>query len=593
MNHDHKGFSLVEVIVALGVFVLFALGIYGGIQLVFKVVYASRIRILETGILNEQVEIARNLAYQDIGIVNGSPAGVLQRTVTTTRNGIEFTITRTIRSIDDPYDGTIGGSPNDTAPGDYKLVEIEVICTTCGQRQPTRFSSRMGPRYLESSLNNGALFIQVFDAQAQPVQGATVSILATSTSSTVNLTDTTDNQGMLRLVDLPPGIAAYHITTTKSGYTADQTIAPSAIVANPVKPPASVVAQNVSSLSFSIDQISSIAMETMNSLCTPLPSVPVHILGTKLLGINPDVFIVNSTSTTDVLGRYTFSNLVWDAYGFQPSGYDLLGSIPASPVGLGPGVNQPVQLVLGSNTNHSLIVAVRDGVTGQPLSNALVTVTSTGYTNSANTGVGFVHQTDWAGGGGQDTMSDPTRYWSDDGNVSVTSPSGDIKLRLVGSQYVAEGALESSTFDFGLLPNYVNLIWDPLAQAPETGTSSIRFQLATSPLPTSTIWTYRGPDGATSTYYTASTPVIFSGHNGDRYLRYKAYLSTNTATATPALSSVTVTYTNQCTPPGQVYFGALANQTYAVTISKNGYLTRREEITVNGDTILSVELVSS
>ncbi|MBI4992997.1 MAG: prepilin-type N-terminal cleavage/methylation domain-containing protein, partial [Candidatus Magasanikbacteria bacterium] len=129
----HKGFTLVEIVVALGVFLLFASGIYSGIQFVFKSVYYSRLKILETGILNEQLEIIRNLPFEDVGIVNGSPSGVLERTATTTRNNIDFEITRTIRNIDDPFDGTIGGTPNDLAPADYKMVEVEIICTNCYQ----------------------------------------------------------------------------------------------------------------------------------------------------------------------------------------------------------------------------------------------------------------------------------------------------------------------------------------------------------------------------------------------------------------------------------------------------------------------------
>jgi len=41
-----KGFTLIEVVVAAAIFLLFALGIYGGISLVFKIVYQSRLKIL-------------------------------------------------------------------------------------------------------------------------------------------------------------------------------------------------------------------------------------------------------------------------------------------------------------------------------------------------------------------------------------------------------------------------------------------------------------------------------------------------------------------------------------------------------------------
>lgn len=592
-KRKHSGFSLIEIIVALGVFLLFAVGIYSGIQFTFKAVYQSRLRILETGILSEQIEIIRNLPFADVGIVNGSPSGVLLRTVTTTRSGIDFAITRTIRNVDDPFDGTIGGAPNDTAPADYKLVEAEIICTRCEQRQPARLATYVGPKYLEGNRWNGALFISVFDAAARPVPGATVTVAATSTSSTVNLTDLTNNQGRLNLVDLPAGIGAYHIMVTKPGYTTDQTRPASASLPNPVKPPASVVAQNVTAISFEIDQVSRIDLVTKTGSCQNVGGVPVSLRGTKLIGANPDTYLLNQNITTNAQGSYRFSNLVWDAYGLRPSGYDLIGAIPVLPVSVGPNVNQDVDLILGPDTPYSLLVNVTDSVTGQPLSNAMVVATSTGFSARQQTGLGFISQTDWSGGDGQLAMANPTRYWSDDGRVSVDSPAGDIALRQVGSHYMRNGELESSIFDLGAAANLVNLTWQPQAQPPPTGPTPARLKLATSNTSTPASWNYLGPDGTANTYYNPATPVVNSVHNGDRYLRYRVFLATDTPTSTPTLSDVSVSYTSSCTPPGQAYFGNLSNQPYSVQTSRTGYQTRIDIITVDGDAGLSVDLVSS
>ena len=591
MSNDRRGFSLIEIIVALAVFLLFAVGIYSGTIFVFKVVYQSRLRILETGILNEQVEIVHNLPFHDVGIIAGSPSGILPRTVTTTRNGILFTITRTVRNIDDPFDGTIGGTPNDTAPADFKLVEVEIVCAACNQRAPAIMSTIIGPQSLEGNRYNGALFIRVFDAAAVAVAGATVHIVATSTSTTVDLTDVTNNSGQLNTVDLPAGIGAYHITVTKSGYTSDGTMASSVAVPNPVKPPASVVAQDVTSVSFEIDRVSRIDLETMNSVCQAVGGVPVDAVGTKLIGTDPNILLVSSTVTTNGSGDYTLDNLVWDAYGLRPRNYDLRGSIPPLPLSLGPNVTQEVDLILGADQTHSLLVTVLDSVTRQSVANATVTVTSTGYSARAQTGYGSVDQTDWSGGSGQDLMGDPARYWSDDGRVDVSSSAGDIILRRVGNHYVNDGQLKSSIFDLGTSANPFNLTWEPVTQPPETGSTSIRFRLATSNTTTPAAWNYLGPDGTNNSYYTASTPVIHDAHDGNRYLRYQAYLSTSDNDFTPTLSDVFVSYTSSCTPPGQAYFGPLSNQTYGITVTHPGYQTRTETLEVSGDVRLSVDLV--
>ena len=174
---NKKGFGLLEVMIAVAIFVVFAVGIYSGIQYVFKVVYQSRLRILESSILNEQIEIIRNLSFYDVGIINGSPAGVLTKTETIRRNDIDFLITRTIRNIDDPFDGTIDGEPKDLVPADYKMVQIDVICSHCSQQEPLSVITYVSPKLLEGDPTHGALF-KSFDADARPVQGASVQVVA-------------------------------------------------------------------------------------------------------------------------------------------------------------------------------------------------------------------------------------------------------------------------------------------------------------------------------------------------------------------------------------------------------------------------------
>jgi len=590
-NKNHLGFSLMEVMISVAVFVIFVVGIYSSIQYIFKVVYQSRLRILETAILNEQIEIMRNMSFYDVGIINGSPSGLLERTVTTTRNNIGFTITRTIRNIDDEYDGTIGGEPNDTAPADYKLVDVKIICDNCNQRVPYGMTTFIAPKYLEGDPTHGALFIEVFDADAQPVQGASVHIVATSTDPTVDFTDTTDNEGMLRIVDLGEGIQAYDITVTKSGYTTDQTVRPGAIE-NPVKPPVSVVAQNVTEISFSIDEVSSIDLGTINQYCSAVASVPVNILGTKLLGTEPDVFKVDQNVVTSGSGTYTFSNLEWDAYGFRITGYDLLGTIPGLPLSLPAGTSQPLQLVLGVNTVNSILVHVQDSITQQPVSNASVQVTRDGYDQTRTTGIGFSRQTDWSGGTGQLEYVNETRYWSDDGKIENFDPAGDVKLTKVGQDYVSSGMLESSIFDLGTSVNFINLNWEPLAQPVPTGAESVRWQIATSNSSTPATWDYLGPDGTISTYYNDENFAVNEIHNDNQYFRYKLYLSTASSTYTPTVSDFTVSYTTSCTAPGQAYFGGMSVEEYTVEVTADSYQTTIQSITPDGDIIFGIDLVS-
>lgn len=589
---NKKGFGLLEVMVAVAIFVIFAIGIYSGIQYVFKIVYQSRLRILESSILNEQIEIIHNLSFFDVGIVNGSPSGILERTEIVTRNNSNFLVTRTIRNIDDSFDGTIDGEPKDLSPADYKMVQIDVICEACNQRESVSAMTYVAPKLLEGDPTHGALFIEVFDADAIPVQGATVHIVATSTNPTIDLVDTTDNDGMLKLVDLGSGMDVYHITVTKNGYTTDRTLTPSESNLNPVKPPASVEAQDVSEISFSIDKLSSISLGTINSSCSPVGNASVTLVGSKVIGTEPDILKVNSTIITNSSGNYLFSNLEWDTYDLWSNNYDVLGSIPAFPISLSPGMEQATQLVLGVNTANSLLVSVSDNITKQPLSNATVRLYNDIYSQTKVTGVGFVRQTDWSGGIGQEEFINENKYWADDGRVETNDPDGDIKLLKLGESYVSDGGLESSIFDFGLPVNFVNINWEPMAQPEGVGSNGVRFQIATSNTSTPETWNYLGPDGTASTYYNYENVSINNAHEGDQYLRYKLYLSTESSAVTSIVSDINISYTTSCTPPGQVYFGGLVEGDYNVEISRDGYQIKNETVHVVSDIVFGVSLVS-
>lgn len=585
---NKQAFSLIEAVIATAIFALFVLGVYGGIQLVFKMVYSSRIRIIETALLNEQVELMHNVSFFDVGIVNGSPSGIFDRTVTTTRNGMDFLITRTIRNIDDPYDGTIDGDPQDTAPADYKLVHIDVICLGCTQQVPLSVQTYVAPKNLEGDPTHGALFVEVFDANAVPVSGATVHVVATTTEPSYDFTDTTDNDGMLRIVDLAAGVEAYHITITKDGYTSAQTLIASETNPNPTKPPATVVGQGVTEISFSIDLKSAIAISTIDSLCEIVPSANFAMRGTKVIGTEPDVYIVDGNYTTDGSGVYSFPSLIWDNYGFTVSGYDLIGTIPDVPLELNPGASQPVQLVLGPNTVNSLLIMVSSA--DQPLADATVHVSSTAYDQTKQTGVGSISQTDWSGGSGQESYSSQSQYFADSGTIETNSPAGEVRLANNAGVYSADGSLESSTFDLGASVEYVSIEWLPLSQVQGVGSDAVRFQIASSASSSPSSWDFFGPDGTSSTFYTADSQVIASVHDGDQYMRYKMYLHTDDSSLSPAISDVSITYTNSCTPPGQVYFGGLGIADYSVRVSQDGFQTYETTVSVSGDMMVGVEL---
>lgn len=576
------GFTLMEVMVAIAVFTLFALGVFEGSRFLYKIVYLSRLRILETAILSEELEVARNLPYESVGISGGVPVGILPATKSITRNGTVFNIATTIRNIDDTFDGTLGGDPNDTSPADYKLVEMSIICAACThQSQPVVLSTRVAPKQLEGASENGALYIQVFDATGQALQGANVHVVNSSTNPFTIVDDTTDNNGMLRIIDAPTGTQSYAITVSKADYSSDYTTTSNPGNPYPIKMPVTVSSQTVTDISFAIDRLGTMNFYTVNPSCAAVGSAGWRMRGEKIIGTDPYVYKFDRDFTSDGSGSYNLGATEWDKYHLTANGttYSLYGTIPISPLDFTPGMNQEVYLVLTSYSSYSLWVKVIDASTKLPLSDATVRLYKTGYDTSLTTGLGYLRQTDWSSGSGQVTFTDEKKYFSDDGNLNVTSPAGDMKLKKPGSRYVASGWLESSTFDFGEDVNYSNLVWKSYLPS-QVGANAVKFQIATSNSSTPASWDFVGPDGTAGSYFTPTSTVVNATQDNQRYLRYRAFLSTANTSYSPTLYELSITYTNNCVPPGQVFFPSLSATEYNLVVSRSGYITNTSTLTI-------------
>ena len=577
------GFTLVESLVGVAVFMIIAVSVYQAYGAVMNAVRASRLKVAATALANEQFEIIRNLSYDDVGVAGGIPSGKIPHMQNLVRDGTEFTVETVIRNIDDPFDGTIGGSPNDLSPADYKLAELEISCPACRNFKPLSFTTYVGPRNLESASTNGALFVRVFDAVGQPVQGANVHIENNQAAPQIVIDDATNNDGLLQIVDAPPGAEAYEITVSKSGYSTDRTYQTGAPEnPNPVKPHATVAIQQLTQISFAIDRVSAINVSSTGETCVAVPSIDFSLAGSKLIGTSPDVLKYGAVHITDGAGGKTISNLEWDTYNLLLTDglYDLAGAIPLLPLTLNPNANQDFKLIVAPKDPRSVLVTVKDASTQLPLSDAAVRLEGpAGYDATQTTGRGFIGQTDWSGGAGQNDFVDAARYFDSDGNIEISNPPGELRLRRVFDEYAPSGYLISSTFDTGSASNFHQILWQPQSQPPETGASSVRFQIATNG--DKIAWNFLGLDGTANTFYTLADQNINSLHDGGRYLRYKVFFQTASTTWTPTISDISFTFTSSCVPPGQVLFTGLGIGDYTITVSKNGYQAFADTVSVS------------
>lgn len=154
----------------------------------------------------------------------------------------------------------------------------------------------------------------------------------------------------------------------------------------------------------------------------------------------------------------------------------------------------------------------------------------------------------------------PTGSWDNWGVLgpSVLNESGNLEIWYSGNQrflyprkmgyasalYVEEGVFVSSVLDTGnSTTQYGNISWSPASQSSGT---ELKFQIASNN--DNLTWSFVGPDGSPDTFYATGQP-IWSGHNDDRYLRYKAILSTTRPEKTPVLDDVSISYYPPLPPP--------------------------------------------
>ncbi|MDZ4241110.1 MAG: hypothetical protein U1D31_03265 [Patescibacteria group bacterium] len=576
MKKQKTGFTLVETLIGAALFLVIAVSVYQGYLSVLQAVRLSTSKIVAANLANEQFEIIRNLPYSDVGIIGGLPSGKIPYQQTIVRDSYTFLVTSTIRNVDLSFDGTIGGSPNDLSPADNKLVEITVDCTTCNIFTPLTFTTRIAPKNLETASTNGALFVRVFDANGVDVPDASVHIESVSGTPAININDVTNSQGMLQIVDIPPGVERYKITVSKEGYSTVTTYS-SSEVNNPVSPHATVVLQQVTQSSFAIDHTATLYLSTVRDNCAAVVDVPFTLTGSKLIGADPNVIKFSQNYQTDNSnGTETITGLEWDTYTLvvTDASHDLIGSNPLFPFDANPGAIHNVQIILAPENPDSLMVTIKDSATGLPLSGASVTLDDgASYTETLVTGRGFLTQTDWSGGAGQAFFVDTNKYLDSDSNIETNNPAGIMTLKQIFGSYASDGWLVSSTFDTGSESNFYNIMWQPQDQPPATGAESVRIQIATTNDQATTTWNYLGPDGTAGTYYTVSNSNIASAHNGDRYLRYKIFLHTDNSSFTPTVADISFTFTSECTPPGQIIFSGISADTYTLTVSKPGYDT--------------------
>jgi hypothetical protein len=185
--------------------------------------------------------------------------------------------------------------------------------------------------------------------------------------------------------------------------------------------------------------------------------------------------------------------------------------------------------------------------------------------------------------------------------TACSTPTGqNSNSDLVFSEYVNTGYTSAGTFVSSLkdanpkpgsTAHWTTLSWTASTPA---GTS-VKFQIAASNSQYGP-FNFVGPDGTASTFFTTSGASL-SQFDGMRYLKYEAFLSTNSSSVTPSLSSVSVcfndttstTATTLAADPATGTFGGTTS--LSATLTHNGTAVANEPVafTLNGTSVGSAQ----
>jgi hypothetical protein len=254
-----KGTSLVEVLVAglilvIGMIAISQLFTSGGAR-----VGESEVRSVLTQVANQDIESIRALNYEDVGTINGDPAGTLAQDEDLTVSGVAVHLHREIKYwTDASYSGPY--------PANYRRVEVSVYPSS----DPS--DTIVVTTNVAGGAQGGTIDVTVTDVTGKPVPDAQITISNTHLVPNVNIMSSalnTDDNGNTFVPGLTPdSTAAYVVTATKEGYSTAVS-SPSVVVDGS---PYTVI-------DLTIDQLSNLNVSVVDAGGNPVTGMSMTITG--------------------------------------------------------------------------------------------------------------------------------------------------------------------------------------------------------------------------------------------------------------------------------------------------------------------------
>jgi prepilin-type N-terminal cleavage/methylation domain-containing protein len=346
MKHKQGGYTLVELMVAIAVLAVLSLGTFNLLIALLHSAIVSQRQAVASTLATNQMEYLKSLPYDNLAVAGGAiiSTNTIPGTLTKKISGDTYTITTNITYADDAYDGCgsyptlalkqkycrnypppSGAPATDTNPADYKDVNVTVSDTSGSQLASV--DTQVSALVAETASNTGALFVYVVDDSGAPVTGATVNVTNSSVSPSVNVSDVTDENGIVIFYDLPPSTTnyKYQVTASETGYSSLTTIVPAAAL-QPTYSSQNLIAQSSSYVTLTIkpEGLNSLVLETTDTSGSPLAGAKIYVKGgyKKYTATSDTTYYYDTLSpsdtrpTTDSNGLAALTNLVPGNYIF-------------------------------------------------------------------------------------------------------------------------------------------------------------------------------------------------------------------------------------------------------------------------------------
>ncbi len=559
MSRYRQGFSLIDVIVGVALLLVVFLALFGILRASLVLSTLTKAKAAAVELASTQMEYMRGISYDALGTVGGIPAGTITQYATSTVDGIPYTTHTFVEYTDDPADG-IGANDTNGITTDYKIGEVTVSYSIYGLLKSVSLVSNFAPPGIETSTGGGTLSLHVVDANGADLGGASVRVVNTTISPTVDFTTFTNTAGLVT-IDGAATSSAYQIYVSRTGYSSAQTYARSAQNVNPTPGYLTIVKNQTTSATFAIDQLATLTLSSF-ALATTTDFNDTFADASKL---------TSETQTNASGGALTLASQA------------LSGS--ARSVTVAPGYLDGwgiLSATIATSSGTSAVVRV-DDASGTPLPDSVLPGNIAGFSSFPVSLTSIATSSYPALALEADLTSDSTTttpslsFWS----LSHTDgPSllPNVSFTLTGTKTIGSDASSTPIFK-----TIVNDTTGTAAQKTETlewdaysillpGTRLIE-SCPASPYPLA-------PASATSTALLIGTPTAYAlpllvtDSAGNTIGDAQATLTANGYAATIPTSAC-----------GLAYFNGLASTTYSVSVAAPGYATTTiPAITIVGNT---------